>query len=562
MKTKFTILIMLAFVFIDLSTMAQVPQFIGIANSQFGTFSKFRINGDGSGYIADSIDLSNDHAYGAICKANNGKIYGKTHFDGGDYGYIYSIDPINFTHHIIQYGHGGWGDQSFMQASNGYLYYPWVDFGIPGAIFKIDPSNDSMVVVHAFDSSTNFYPIGQLLQASNGLLYGSTILGGTNNLGVLYSFNTTNNTYTSLYNYDAVHENANYLTQVNNGLLYGMSSSGGSHGGGNIFSFDISTNIYTDLHDFDSLTGWGALGNLIYNSNGLLYGTTAAGGNGGGVLFSYNISTQTYSVLHNFSFSTGWFYGTAWGNDGNLLQASDGKIYGATSAGGDSTFNPVGNGAFYSYDISSNVYFNYNVFNAIISMPTSALIEISANSTCNANFTLHADTSQAHHYIGYNNSTGNGPLHYWWSWGDNTYDTAQFPSHVYADSGYYTICLTIADSTGCSSTYCDDSIFLQRTKNSMVTVNIIGTTLGINNPSSQPFTVKVYPNPTNSILNIHQSIYSSNNLIITDLLGNEVYKENLRGIDNTISISTWSAGIYFYEVRGQEGSTRGKFIKQ
>jgi hypothetical protein len=36
----------------------------------------------------------------------------------------------------------------------------------------------------------------------------------------------------------------------------------------------------------------------------------------------------------------------------------------------------------------------------------------------------------------------------------------------------------------------------------------------------------------------------------------------LTGIDNTISISTWSAGIYFYEVRSEKGSERGKFIKE
>jgi hypothetical protein len=35
----------------------------------------------------------------------------------------------------------------------------------------------------------------------------------------------------------------------------------------------------------------------------------------------------------------------------------------------------------------------------------------------------------------------------------------------------------------------------------------------------------------------------------------------LTGIDNTISISTWSAGIYFYEVRGANETARGKFVK-
>ena len=34
----------------------------------------------------------------------------------------------------------------------------------------------------------------------------------------------------------------------------------------------------------------------------------------------------------------------------------------------------------------------------------------------------------------------------------------------------------------------------------------------------------------------------------------------LTDIDNTISISSWSAGIYFYEVRSNTDIARGKFI--
>ena len=79
--------------------------------------------------------------------------------------------------------------------------------------------------------------------------------------------------------------------------------------------------------------------------------------------------------------------------------------------------------------------------------------------------------------------------------------------------------------------------------------------------------LSIYPNPATTILNIHHSTSTSQEtLLITDLLGTEVYKENLSGISTTISISTWSAGIYFYEVRGLglqiPTSARGKFVVQ
>jgi parallel beta-helix repeat protein len=77
--------------------------------------------------------------------------------------------------------------------------------------------------------------------------------------------------------------------------------------------------------------------------------------------------------------------------------------------------------------------------------------------------------------------------------------------------------------------------------------------------------ITVFPNPATTILNIHTSQLSTLNsqLIITDLLGNEVYKETLPSIVNyQLSIVNWSAGLYFYEIRNNNASVRGKFVKE
>ncbi len=70
--------------------------------------------------------------------------------------------------------------------------------------------------------------------------------------------------------------------------------------------------------------------------------------------------------------------------------------------------------------------------------------------------------------------------------------------------------------------------------------------------------------PATTLLSIHPSMPTPNEqLIITDIMGTEVYKEMLTGISTTISISTWSAGIYFYEVSNSTSSltiARGKFV--
>ena len=73
--------------------------------------------------------------------------------------------------------------------------------------------------------------------------------------------------------------------------------------------------------------------------------------------------------------------------------------------------------------------------------------------------------------------------------------------------------------------------------------------------------INVYPNPASTSLTIHQSTQSSNQqLIITDILGNEVYKEMLTGIDNRISVSSWSNGVYFYQIRNDKETIQGKFV--
>ncbi len=115
--------------------------------------------------------------------------------------------------------------------------------------------------------------------------------------------------------------------------------------------------------------------------------------------------------------------------------------------------------------------------------------------------------------------------------------------------GYYNINYQAIDSYGCLQ----PPWFLQIHVNACTGVSEIST---VN-------TVDIYPNPASTILNIHQSNYTSQEtLLINDIMGNVVYKEKLSGIDNVIAISSWSAGVYFYEVKGDKRSLKGKFVIQ
>src|SRR6185369_7931329 len=110
---------------------------------------------------------------------------------------------------------------------------------------------------------------------------------------------------------------------------------------------------YTKLIDFDGASN-GSIpnGSLVYANNGKLYGMTSNGGNDDlGVIFSYDPGTSTFTKLVDLD---GRFKGSnPWGD---LMQASNGKLYGMTSDGGNGTDEYGSAGVLFSYDPVANVY--------------------------------------------------------------------------------------------------------------------------------------------------------------------------------------------------------------
>ena len=74
-------------------------------------------------------------------------------------------------------------------------------------------------------------------------------------------------------------------------------------------------------------------------------------------------------------------------------------------------------------------------------------------------------------------------------------------------------------------------------------------------------TLKVYPNPANSVLNFNLEHESSVSIIISDVLGKVVLAEASQ--TNSISVENLTSGIYFLTVKTQSGAeAKVKFIKE
>ena len=106
------------------------------------------------------------------------------------------------------------------------------------------------------------------------------------------------------------------------------------------------------------------------------------------------------------------------------------------------------------------------------------------------------------------------------------------------------------------------------------TLHLVSNSSGIYEVKDAALSADVYPNPANTSLTIsfpNSQISSRMNrensqLLITDIIGNEVYAQSLnKSTQTTIDISKLSKGIYFYQITiptqsGKE-TAQGKFVK-
>ena len=185
---------------------------------------------------------------------------------------------------------------------------------------------------------------------------------------------------------------------------------------------------------------------------------------------------------------------------------------------------------------------------------------------CSAYFTLTPDILP-HTYTAVNFATGVPPLNYTWSWGDATYSYTAYPTHTYASAGWYVICLTITDAMSCTSTYCDSfNIARMDLSNTMVTVNVVPSTVGIPQLNVSPGTIIVYPNPVkNQLFIIGNQLTDANAVEVFDLTGRKVDMSSLVRVskmESVADVTKLSSGIYFVKVKTESGISVSRFVKE
>ena len=235
-----------------------------------------------------------------------------------------------------------------------------------GTIYRLATDGTGFTVLHRFANFTGLNangspinsngtnPDSELVEGSDGYLYGVTRTGGPNGNGVVYRIAKDGSGFAVLHAFGPITSAANATPVTNadgfalvaplvayvDGYVYGTATRGGTTGNGTIFRVRVDGTGFEVLHTFPALVasdttastnsdGAIPLAGLTDGGDGMLYGVASSGGNtGNGTLYVFDPVGRVFTVLHHFDGSKGSQPA------GELLLGQDGRLYGTTASGG------------------------------------------------------------------------------------------------------------------------------------------------------------------------------------------------------------------------------------
>lgn len=187
---------------------------------------------------------------------------------------------------------------------------------------------------------------------------------------------------------------------------------------------------------------------------------------------------------------------------------------------------------------------------------------------CNAFFVI---TQMAPYQMAVVNLSSGLNLSYQWSFGDGTGSNQVYPFHTYSGNGPYTLCLTVSDSAGCTSTYCD-TISIDSLGN-IVYRGVSGFSINVMSPvqitagiedAGKTINAAIFPNPASSSIRVQSNdLKGVISFRILNIQGAEAAKGSLNNTSESIRIDQLTPGLYMIEMTDAgQNKVFGRFIKE
>jgi len=235
---------------------------------------------------------------GRLVQATNGDFYGATLSGGANsWGSIFKMTPSGTLTTLYSFADSTDGaypvGTALIQATNGDFYGTTSMGAGGGTVFKMTAAG-KLTTLHSFCSQTDCTdgskPNG-LIQASDGNFYGTTATGGAADSGTIFEI-TARGKLTTLYSFCSQADCADGqspvgLIQDTNGDFYGTSLGGGANGDGTVFSLSVGLGPFVETQTTSGTVG--ATVNILGTS---LTGVTSVTFNGTAATFTVN-STGT-----------------------------------------------------------------------------------------------------------------------------------------------------------------------------------------------------------------------------------------------------------------------------
>jgi uncharacterized repeat protein (TIGR03803 family) len=222
------------------------------------------------------------------------------------------------------------------------------EFG-SGTVFKMTPDG-STTVLHSFNNVDGANPRAPVIEGLDGALYGTTSVGGSGSAGTVFTLKKDGTGFLVLHSLAAQDSTGCFpeggginapLVQGINGL-YGVVAGGGCSPNTNAAFFKIDATGTDRFHIIGFVPDTGADSGLVRGADGFFYGTTL--GQSFGRIYRIG-EDGSATVLYTLTREDGF------GHDlSEMIQGSDGKLYGTASTGGASDCGLESCGTVFQFD--------------------------------------------------------------------------------------------------------------------------------------------------------------------------------------------------------------------